>query len=158
MLASGIPMRKNVFEKSCADLKDSFEESMTVSERKFKMCMETFINQGSTGNGILLGMLVNYIENEVIKMVDDNMKAQKKKCVKTYDNIFYQFQKSVMDEKTSNIDGSKIYAKELTIMESGAQNHDTTFIDEFVWQEVESSYNDIVVGGIVLYIYTPYVK
>ena len=79
-------------------------------------------------------------------MTVENMEAQKKKCAKRYDKILLDFENSIMDEKLSNMQGSKIYINSLKSMESEAKVYDSTLIDEFIWKEVEKNFTDTVVG------------
>ena len=97
-------------------------------------------------DGILVGTLIRTIDEEIIRMNVEIMEAQKKKCAKRYDKILLDFENSIMDEKLSNMQGSKIYINSLNIMESEAKIYDSALIDEFMWKEVETHFTDIVVG------------
>ena len=123
-------MPKQSLEMKCAELKNAFHQGLLSSEKEFEVefrdtnvkwaVVNSMVN-GSKLNGLLLEILINSIENELIKISCDNITAQKKKCICTYENILVHFQKSVVDEKISSTNGTKTYGNALTIMESRAK-------------------------------------
>ena len=132
-------MLEAIFQKKCTELKNVFLQKIISTEEEFEA--EFYVL-----DGILVGTLIRTIDEEIIRMNVENMEAQKKKCAKRYDKILLDFENSIMDEKLSNMHGSKIYTNSLKIMESEAKIYDSTLIDEFIWKEVEKNFTDTVVG------------
>ena len=132
-------MLEAIFQKKCTELKNAFFKKIISTEEEFEA--EFYVL-----DGILVGTLIRTIDEEIIRMNVENMEAQKKKCAKRYDKILLDFENSIMDEKLSNIQGSKVYINSLKIMESEAKVYDSTIIDEFIWKEVRKNFTDTVVG------------
>ena len=132
-------MLEAIFQKKCTELKSAFVQKITSTDKEFETEVRVL-------DGILVETLIRTIDEEIIRMAVENMEAQKKKCAKRYDKILLDFENSIMDEKLSNMHGSKIYTNSLKIMESEAKIYDSTLIDEFIWKEVEKHFTDIVVG------------
>ena len=132
-------MLEAIFQKKCTELKSAFVQKITSADIEFETELRVL-------DGILVETLIRTIDEEIIRMTVENMEAQKKKCAKRYDKILLDFENSIMDEKLSNMQGSKIYINSLKSMESEAKVYDSTIIDEFIWKEVRKNFTDTVVG------------
>ena len=141
ILIKKAPLLKQVFRERCAELKNKLKR-LILTCNSDRIAAELLAL-----NTLLVNTLLSSIDNEIIIMESKNLAAQETECINTYDKALHHFEQSIVEEKHSNRQGSKVYADALGALEAEVEIYDTSRIDEHTWLEVRKQFFEMAVSG-----------